>query len=88
MLLCICRNRTELPDCNAAAPSPAEGNTTTATPPAADDDSDFPIVAVVVPLAVGIPLALFLGAGYVVWRRKARRALEAEAALKRQQVRN
>ena len=73
-----CRDVPVLKQCNGSSPTPAA-----ASPPSGD--SDFPVVAVVVPLAVGIPLILGAGIAFFVWRRRIKRAKNAEAAQKRYQ---
>ena len=65
---------------------PAPGSTASNASDSGSQDKGggFPVVAVAVPLAVGIPLAVALGAGLVAWRRRATRGAEIEAACKRQ----
>lgn len=64
---------------------PAPGSTSGSETGSGDESGDdFPVVAVAVPLAVGIPLTIALGVGFIVWRRRAERWAEAEAARKRQ----
>jgi hypothetical protein len=46
-----------------------------------DGGSDFPVAAVVVPIAVAVPLAILGGFLLLAWRRRQRRHMDAEAAM-------